>query len=607
MATVYHIYVMHSPEMRPFVLLIGGFAGLLLVLGVAAALLGGLDAVVARVASAVEAATTSPGAPVGLNPPTNATAGDADNAAYQALTAAQETMLVVYVLVVVALVGWEAAVQARRHVAAAVGGHAAAVELEMQPLVGGATSTGAGKEGAAAASGTAAAAVDAAPAPSGGGSVAEAKGHDDDETYKALKAFAVILSVVILMLIVDGPFPWHSIVSADKRPYSRDVFVFMCLTVATMGAITLRRTHANDNKPLQREQTDEWRGFMQIGFVLYHYFKAKEVYNVIRLFIAAYVFLTGFGNFSFFWVKRDFSFLRVCKMLLRLNLLVFIMCVTLNKPWMLYYVCPLHTFNFFIVYAAMGIMPHKNTEPMWMIGKFACVFFFLAFLFEVPGIFNGIFTLLWPLVQFEGNLHEWHFRATLDHYAVLWGMILAYNFPALEKALYALELPGMRLPSSSSSSSTAALIEGENDRFSSNTIAKIVIGVVAFVGVFGWVYFFFNMNKYEYNSIHPYVSFVPLVGYVVLRNINKTSRSYVMGIFQWSGRITLETYLLQFHVPIIIIIIESLLFQTFYFPFPGLADGRRQGPRAVYQRERVLLCQLFYCLGDLRAPEQLGL
>lgn len=34
---------------------------------------------------------------------------------------------------------------------------------------------------------------------------------------------------------------------------------------------------------------------MQVMFVWYHYFAAKEWYNWIRIYIAAYVWMTGFG------------------------------------------------------------------------------------------------------------------------------------------------------------------------------------------------------------------------------------------------------------------------------------------------------------------------
>lgn len=43
---------------------------------------------------------------------------------------------------------------------------------------------------------------------------------------------------------------------------------------------------------------------------MYHYFAAKEIYNAIRVFIAAYVWMTGFGNFSYYYVRKDFSFAR---------------------------------------------------------------------------------------------------------------------------------------------------------------------------------------------------------------------------------------------------------------------------------------------------------
>ena len=43
---------------------------------------------------------------------------------------------------------------------------------------------------------------------------------------------------------------------------------------------------------------------------MYHYFGASEIYNAIRVFIACYVWLTGFGNFSYYYTKKDFSIAR---------------------------------------------------------------------------------------------------------------------------------------------------------------------------------------------------------------------------------------------------------------------------------------------------------
>lgn len=52
---------------------------------------------------------------------------------------------------------------------------------------------------------------------------------------------------------------------------------------------------------------------------------------MIRNLIAGYVFLTGFGNYSFFYVKGDFGYKRVVKMLFRINFLVAMISITLNR------------------------------------------------------------------------------------------------------------------------------------------------------------------------------------------------------------------------------------------------------------------------------------
>ena len=46
---------------------------------------------------------------------------------------------------------------------------------------------------------------------------------------------------------------------------------------------------------------------LQVLFLLYHYFNAREIYNAIRVFIAGYVWMTGYGNFLYYYHYKDFS------------------------------------------------------------------------------------------------------------------------------------------------------------------------------------------------------------------------------------------------------------------------------------------------------------
>lgn len=90
------------------------------------------------------------------------------------------------------------------------------------------------------------------------------------------------------------------------QSYNRDLFAFLfvCLTAVAVGSsLQTVRTPLLLNRP----QTEEWKGWMQVLFLLYHYFEARELYNAIRIFIAGYVWLTGYGNFSYYYRTGDFS------------------------------------------------------------------------------------------------------------------------------------------------------------------------------------------------------------------------------------------------------------------------------------------------------------
>lgn len=167
-------------------------------------------------------------------------------------------------------------------------------------------------------------------------------------------------------------------------------------------------------KLLNREQTDEWKGWMQLVILIYHISGASvvspprtptgaepvrgekaswfpsapqfiPVYMHVRVLVAAYLFQTGYGHFSFFWLKGDFSLYRVCQVslrpssrvpgtlldavaavsrvssprqvLFRLNFLVLVLCVVMDRPYQFYYFVPLVTFWFFIIYGTLVLWP----------------------------------------------------------------------------------------------------------------------------------------------------------------------------------------------------------------------------------------------------------
>merc|ERR550537_562709 len=74
------------------------------------------------------------------------------------------------------------------------------------------------------------------------------------------------------------------------------------------------------------------------------------------------------------------------------------------------------------------------------------------------------------------------------------------------------------------------------------------VATVALAAFTAWWFEIYSLDKYDYNAVHPYTSFIPITAYIVVRNLTPQLRNYYLHMWAFLGKTTLETYIAQFHI-----------------------------------------------------------
>ncbi|UXI14650.1 hypothetical protein NH340_JMT00593 [Sarcoptes scabiei] len=326
----------------------------------------------------------------------------------------------------------------------------------------------------------------------------------------------------------------------ENKYYSRPNFLLPILYVFALGIFfTDESSHF---VVLHSDQTNEIKGWMQLIILAYHYTGASQVlpiYITIRLLVSFYLFLSGFGHFTYFWTTNDLSFERFCKVIFRLNFLAVCLCLCMNRPYQFYYFVPLVTFWFFVIYSFFKIIPvvtetsseANSSHYFYLILKFITLFALISILYTSEVFFESLFLIRpWKFmfVSNDDSIKEWWFRWRIDRYSVLCGMISAFCLQMLRKY---------------------RIIHESNPHLFSSTRLNILMTISTIIGLFFFIAsIFLCSNKSDCNELHAYVFFVPILSFVVLRNNSKWFRIRFSVLFSWFGRISLELFLCQYHI-----------------------------------------------------------
>ncbi|KAF7552279.1 hypothetical protein G7Z17_g4436 [Cylindrodendrum hubeiense] len=292
-------------------------------------------------------------------------------------------------------------------------------------------------------------------------------------------------------------------------------FTILCIACIAIALVTIRKSqqprHRTDTlsaeaeQPfLSRDQTYEWKGWMQCVIIIYQWTDAEQqsltLDIIIQLIVAAYLFQTGYGHTTFFLLKKDYSFKRVAFVLLRLNLLTCALAYVMNTEYMFYYASPLASFWFIIIYITMALCHRSLNDNI------------------LSPLIRWTFSVLNALFKIEWSAEDWESRIMSDLLIVYIGMLIAVaNFTITAKLTQAM-------------------------RYSMAFVALIVL----------WIYWVTCSKEFtsitDYQTWHPYTSFIPILAFITLRSIISPLREYRSKAMVWLGRCSLEAHALQFHI-----------------------------------------------------------
>lgn len=302
---------------------------------------------------------------------------------------------------------------------------------------------------------------------------------------------------------------------------------------------------SRSNRVLHREQTNEWKGWMQLVILVYQVTGASKVlpiYMLVRALVSAYLFLTGYGHFYYTWKTGDTGLVRYFRVIFRLNFLTVVLCLTMNRPYQFYSFIPLVSFWYTLMFSIFALPPHiipssshtVETKPyqyLYIAVKVIGLLVIVTVLYMSEVFFQKIFvTRPWKalFVNSDDDIHQWWLQWKQDRYSMAYGIIFALAYLLAQRY---------------------NLLDDNNHSNLFTPGISLSATLLAFIGLGSYVTFtFFCTNSFDCNEIHSYVAFLPIVSYIILRNVSGALRMRHSSMFAWFGSITLELFASQSHI-----------------------------------------------------------
>ncbi|RMD43177.1 hypothetical protein DV735_g1961, partial [Chaetothyriales sp. CBS 134920] len=420
---------------------------------------------------------------------------------------------------------------------------------------------------------------------------------------RRLSVFGALAAVLLYCYLADRTLVFRKV----DKVVDETTFICLCLVALVFGAATACRNppagagkaeHDDETvELLPRQQSEEWKGWMQVAILLYHYFgmsRVLHVYRLIRILVGSYLFLTGYGHATYFLRTDDFSLRRVVSVLTRLNMLACILPFVMGSKYDMYYFPALSTFWFLVTWT---VVPRTSGTLAWhvILIRILVAIFCIELLLGLPGVWQKCAYFIHKAKVVDLDATEFLFRLSLDRFVPYAGILAAC---ANERGRRLAPL-SWRLPHLNRIAAVASLC--------------LLVPYFLFLSKLN--------SKEEANRYHPFTEIVPILAFITLRNSHPTVRKYHSSMFSWVGRYSLETFVLQYHIWLAADAKKTLSISGFPTRLPAdpplASHGVRQAEEtgvllaeklfeaAASDRLRIYSSLFYRCLETLRPTVQL--
>ena len=193
----------------------------------------------------------------------------------------------------------------------------------------------------------------------------------------------------------------------------------------------------------------------------------------------------------------------------------------MNTNYISYYFTPLVSMWYIVIYFTMVVGAQFNDRTLFVLCKILASAAFMTW-FMKSSLLTLVFDTLHRFCGVRWSSDEWRFRVNLDLWIVYVGMLAA---------IAVIKVREYRL----------------TDHLHWHLVIKTSIGISAAVILWFFAFELYQESKYTYNPWHPYISFLPILAFTILRNSNPILRSATSRAFAFIGKCSLETFIIQFH------------------------------------------------------------